>query len=249
MNKRFDNKVVIVTGAASGIGEATALEFAKEGAHVVLSDISDKGEEISKKWNAEGYSTIFVNTNVADEKDVINLIDQTVQKFGKLDVIFANAGINIEASVEDLEVDDWQKIIDVNLKSVYLCNKYAIKQFKKQGAGGAIVNTGSIHSLVARQGLAAYSASKGGVKMLTQQVAAEVSKDGIRANAVAPAYIKTPLINTLSKEVIKDLVALHPIGRLGEPMEVAKVVLFLASDDASFISGATLPIDGGYTAV
>jgi|SRR5690554_1000522 len=249
MNKRFEKRVVIATGAASGLGEATAIEFAKEGAHVVLSDISDKGKEVSDRLNNEGYSTIFVKADVADEKDVINLVNQAVEKFGKLDVMFANAGINIEATVENLELDDWQKVIDVNLKSVYLSNKYAIKQFRKQGTGGAIINTGSIHSLMARQGLAAYSASKGGVKMLTQQVASEVAKDGIRANAIAPGYIQTPLINTLSQDVIDSLVSLHPIGRLGQPIEVARTVLFLASDDASFISGVTLPIDGGYTAV
>lgn len=247
--KRFENKVVIATGAASGLGEATAVEFAKEGAHVVLADISDKGHEASERLNKEGYSTIFVKTDVADEKDVINVVNQAVEKFGRLDVMFANAGINIEATVEDLTVEDWHKVIDVNLKSVYLSNRYAIKQFKKQGTGGVIVNTGSIHSLVARWGLGAYSASKGGIKMLTQQVAAEEGKNGIRANAIAPAYIKTPLINVLSQDVIDGLVGLHPIGRLGEPIEVARVVLFLASDDASFISGATLPIDGGYTAL
>ena len=140
-------------------------------------------------------------------------------------------------------------MIDVNLKSVYLSDRYAIKQFKKQGTGGVIVNSGSIHSYVAREGLAAYSASKGGVKLLTQQIAAESGKDGIRAVAIAPGYIKTPLIDTLSKDVIDNLVNLHPIGRLGEPIEVAKTVLFLASDDASFITGVTIPIDGGYTSV
>lgn len=249
MNKRFEKRVVIATGAASGLGKATAIEFAKEGAHVVLSDISDKGKEVSDQLNSEGYSTIFVKADVANENNVISLVNQAVEKFGKLDVMFANAGINIEATVENLELDDWQKVIDINLKSVYLSNKYAIKQFKKQGKGGVIVNTGSIHSLMAREGLAAYSASKGGVKMLTQQVASEVAKDGIRANAIAPGYIETPLIHTLSQEVIDGLVGLHPIGRLGKPIEVAKTVLFLASDDASFISGVTLPIDGGYTAV
>lgn len=247
--KRFEDKVVIVTGAGSGLGEATALEFAKEGASVVLADISDKTAELSQQMNDDGYATIFVKTDVSDEDDVKNLVDQAVAKFGKLDVMFANAGINIEATVEDLETDDWQKVIDVNLKSVYLSDRYAIKQFRKQGTGGVIVNSGSIHSFVARQGLAAYAASKGGVKLLTQQIASEVSKDGIRAVAIAPAYIKTPLMNSLSPDVIDNLVSLHPIGRLGEPIEVARTVLFLASDDASFITGITLPIDGGYTSV
>jgi len=225
------------------------LEFVKEGAKVVLADISDKTAELSKSLNDQGYSTIFVKTDVSKEADVKNLVEQTVAKFGKLDVMFANAGINIESTVEDLESDAWQKVIDINLKSVYLSDRYAIRQFRKQGTGGVIVNSGSIHSLVAREGLAAYSASKGGVKLLTQQIASEVSKYGIRAVAIAPGYIKTPLIETLSKEVVDNLVNLHPIGRLGEPREVARTVLFLASDDASFITDVTLPIDGGYTSV
>lgn len=188
--KRFENKVAIVTGAGSGLGEATALEFAKEGASVVLADISDQTAELSEKMNADEYSTIFVKTNVADEADIANLVEQTVAKFGKLDIMFANAGINIEKTLENLETDDWQKVIDVNLKSVYLSDRYAIKQFRKQETGGVIINSGSIHSLVAREGLAAYAATKGGVKLLTQQIAAEVSRDGIRAVRLLPDISK-----------------------------------------------------------
>lgn len=247
---RFQDKVVIVTGAASGLGEATVLEFVKEGAKVMLADIAaDKGQAYSDELNAKGYNTAFMKTDVASEQDIQALVAKTVEQFGKLDVMFANAGINIGADLHDLDFDNWKKVIDVNLTSVYLSDKYAIEQFLKQGNGGVIVNTGSIHSLVARDGLAPYSASKGGVKMLTQQIAARYSREGIRANAIAPAYIETPLINTLTPEVIAGLVDLHPIGRLGKPIEVARTVLFLASEDASYITGITLPIDGGYTAV
>jgi NAD(P)-dependent dehydrogenase (short-subunit alcohol dehydrogenase family) len=246
---RFEDKVVIVTGGASGLGEATVLEFVKEGAKVAIADISDEGQVLSEELNSQGNDTIYVRTDVSKEDEIKNLVEKTVEKYGKLDVMFANAGINIGADIHDLDLATWQKVIDVNLTSVYLSDKYAIEQFQKQGSGGVIVNSGSIHSLVAKDALAPYSASKGGVKMLTQQVASRYSKEGIRANAIAPGYIRTPLTNTLSQEVIDELASLHPIGRLGKPIEVAKAVLFLASDDASFITGVTLPIDGGFTAV
>lgn len=246
---RFQDRVAIVTGGASGLGEATVSEFVKEGAKVVIADLSEKGQAYSDELNTQGYDTIFVQTDVSKEDDVKNLVAKTVETYGKLDIMFANAGINIEADVHDLDLTQWQKVIDVNLTSVFLSNKYAIQQFLEQDTGGTIINTGSIHSLVARDGLVPYSAAKGGVKMLTQQVASKYSKEGIRANAIAPGYIETPLINTLSQDVIDGLVELHPMGRLGKPVEVAKTVLFLASDDAAFISGVTLPIDGGYTAV
>ncbi len=246
---RFQDKVAIVTGGASGLGEATVLEFVKEGAKVAIADISEKGQVFSEELNSKGYETIFVKTDVSREDEIKNLVSKTVEKYGKLDVMFANAGINIEADVHNLDLATWYKVIDVNLTSVFLSDKYAIEQFQKQGTGGVIINTGSIHSLVAREGLVPYSASKGGIKMLTQQIAARYSKEGVRANAIAPGYIETPLMNTLSQSVIDKLAGLHPMGRLGKPVEVAKTVLFLASDDSSFISGVTLPIDGGYTAV
>lgn len=247
---RFEDKVVIVTGGASGIGEATVIEFAGEGAKVVIADIAvDEGEALARQLQQKGDEALFVKTDVSVEKDVKRLIDQVVETYGKVDVLFANAGMNIPADPHELAFEQWQKVIDVNLTSVFLSNKYAIKQFQAQGNGGVIINTGSIHSLVALDKQTVNSASKGGVKMLTQQVAARYAKEGIRANMIAPGYIETPLLQALSEEKIAELVDLHPIGRLGEPSEVAKTVLFLASDDASFISGITLPIDGGYTSL
>lgn len=151
--------------------------------------------------------------------------------------------------MDQLELEKWQKVVDVNLTSTFLCNKYAVQQFKKQGGGGAIVNNGSIHSFVARRGLTAYASTKGGVKMLTQMVGTTYAKEGIRCNMICPAYINTPLTLTVSPEIRGHLAELHPIGRLGEPIEVARAVLFLASDEASYITGTSLKVDGGYTAV
>lgn len=247
---RFEGKVIIVTGGANGLGEAAVIEFVKEGGRVAIADINEElGNKLSESLNSQGYETLFVKTDVSKEDDMKQLVERTVEHFGKLDVMHANAGINIEADIHELSAEKFDKVIAVNLRSVYLSNKYATEQFLKQGTGGAIVNTGSIHSLVARNGLAAYATSKGGVKMLTQQMASRYSKDGIRTNAIAPGYIHTSLTNTLSPDVIESLAGLHPMGRMGEPIEVARAVLFLASDEASFISGVVLPIDGAYSAV
>ncbi len=168
---RFTNKAVIVTGAASGLGESAAMAFAAEGAKVIVSDISiEQGQAVVNKITAQGGQAFFVKADVSNEEEVKNLFEQAVEQYGKVDVIFANAGINIEANVDELDSKDWQKIIDINLNGVFYCDKYAVQQFKKQGTGGAIVNNGSIHSMVARDKLTAYSAAKGGVKMLTQMV-------------------------------------------------------------------------------
>lgn len=247
---RFVDKVVIVTGAASGLGESAALAFAAEGAKVIVSDISvQQGQAVVDRIASQGGQAHFVRTDVSSETEVQALFDEAVSQFGKVDVVFANAGINIEADVDELATSDWQKVIDINLNGVFYCNKYAVQQFKKQGTGGAIVNNGSIHSHVARDKLTAYSASKGGVKMLTQMVGTSHAKEGIRCNMVCPGYINTPLTETITPEIRAGIAALHPIGRMGEPKEVSAAVLFLASDDASFITGTTLLVDGGYTAV
>ncbi|UQW97840.1 glucose 1-dehydrogenase [Rummeliibacillus sp. G93] len=249
MADRFKGKTVIVTGGASGIGEATVVEFAKEGANVVISDMSDKGQALSDQLNQDGYQTMFMKTNVTEEEEVQRLVEETVSKYGSLDVLFANAGIGAATLVHEMNYADWKKVIDVNLNGVFLCNKYALAQMLKQETGGAIVNNDSIHGFVGKPGVSAYAASKGGVKLLTQTATSEYAAKGIRINNVNPGYIDTPLLAGMPEEAKQELIDLHPIGRLGRPEEVAKAVLFLASDDASFISGASLLVDGGYTAV
>ena len=190
-----------------------------------------------------------MKTDVSNEEQVKDLMEKTVNKYGKLDIMFANAGIANEGGLHDIDLDKWTRTIDINLTGVYLSDKYAIEQMRKQGHGGAIINTGSIHSIAGKVGVTAYSASKGGVKLLTQTLGATYAKEGIRVNAIAPGYIDTPLIAKAQGSYRDKLIKLHPMGRLGQPEEIAKAVLFLASDDASFVSGTLLAVDGGYTAV
>ncbi|UYZ00722.1 SDR family oxidoreductase [Peribacillus frigoritolerans] len=246
---KLENKVAIVTGGASGIGASTAQLFAEEGAKVVIADFADHGRAVSEELNGKGYDTLFVKTDVTNENNVKNMIEETVNKYGKLDIMFANAGIARDGNIHELSYEQWQKTIDINLSGVFLSDKYAIEQMQKQSTGGAIVNTGSIHSHAGKPGVTAYSAAKGGVKLLTQTLGATYAKDGIRVNAVCPGYIDTPLIAEAQGEIRQGLIDLHPIGRLGRAEEVAKAVLFLASDDASFVTGTSLIVDGGYTAV
>lgn len=246
---RFKDKVAIVTGGASGIGAVTVRSFAEEGAKVVIADFADAGQQVSDSLNQEGFDTLFVKTDVTSEEQVKNLISETVNKYGKLDIMFANAGIARDGNIHELTYESWQTTIDINLNGVFLSDKYAIEQFRLQGNGGVVVNTGSIHSLAGRAGVTAYSSAKGGVKLLTQTLGATYAKEGIRVNAVAPGYIDTPLIAAAQGSVRDYLINLHPMGRLGKPEEVAKAVLFLASEDASFVSGSMLVVDGGYTAV
>lgn len=245
---RFENKVAIVTGGASGIGETTVRAFAKEGAKVVIADFSPRGQELSDELNAGGFDALFVKTDVTREDEVKHMVSATVEKFGRVDILFANAGIAKDAPAHQLSMEDWQRTIDINLTGVFLCDKYVIEQMLAQGSGGAIVNCGSIHSHAGKAGVTAYSSAKGGVKLLSQTLGITYAKQGIRVNAVCPGYIDTPLIAGRDKAMNEHLISLHPMGRLGKPEEVAKAVLFLASDDASFITGTSLLVDGGYTA-
>lgn len=247
---RMDNKVCIITGSTSGIGEACAKDMAAEGGKVVVSGRNkEKGDKIVDEIKKAGGEAVFIKADVVIEDDVKNLVAKTVETFGKLDVMVANSGIVILGEPHEVETDDWDKVIDVNLKGVFLADKYAIQQFIEQKTGGSIVNTGSIHSFAAKPGLTSYAVAKGGVAMLTKMAGTSYAAKGIRANFVAPGYVDTPLLTALPKETYKALQDLHPIGRLAKPMEVAKAVTFLASDDASDITGTSLLVDGGYTAV
>ncbi|MBG9943387.1 glucose 1-dehydrogenase [Brevibacillus formosus] len=245
---RLEGKVAIVTGGASGIGETTVRLFAKEGAKVVIADFSPRGNELAEELNQAGFDALFVKTDVTKEEEVKNMVSATVEKYGKVDILFANAGIAKDAPGHLLSMDDWQRTIDINLTGVFLCDKYVIEQMLAQGTGGAIVNCGSIHSHAGKAGVTAYSSAKGGVKLLTQTLGLTYAKQGIRVNAVCPGYIDTPLIAGRNEALNEHLIGLHPMGRLGKPEEVAKAVLFLASDDASFVTGTSLLVDGGYTA-
>lgn len=246
---RFQNKVVVVTGGAGGIGAATATLFAEEGAHVVIADYSDKGQELAGELRRRGWSGCFIKTDVTKEEEVVRMVNRTVGDYGRLDILFANAGIGCDGPTDQIDYEMWQRTIEINLSGVFLCNKHAVKQMLHQSGGGVIVNCGSVHSHVAKSRVAAYAAAKGGVKMLTQSTAVAYASKGIRVNMVCPGYIHTSLLDGLNDEMTRYLTGLHPIGRLGQPEEVAKAVLFLASEDASFITGTSLFVDGGYTAV
>ncbi|GEK32950.1 SDR family NAD(P)-dependent oxidoreductase [Kurthia sibirica] len=245
---KFNNKVVIITGGASGIGKQTAISFANEGAKVVIADFSDQGQQVVEDLIAVGKEALFVKTDVTNEEQVKNMITVTVETFGELNIMFANAGIANDGPAAELSFESWKRTIDINLSGVFLCDKYAVEQFKKQQTAGVIVNTGSIHSFVSRGSTTAYASAKGGVKLLTQALCVQYAKENIRVNAVCPGYIETPLLKMASEADKAGLAAMHPQGRLGTPTEVANAVLFLASDDASFINGTTLLVDGGYTA-
>lgn len=246
---RLQNKVAIVTGGAGGIGETTARLFAEEGASVVIADLSGKGQDVSDALNERGLETCYMRTDVTKEDEVIRMVTQAVQRYGRVDSLFAGAGIASDGPADQVDLDVWQRTIEVNLTGVFLCNKHAIKQMLLQGHGGTIVNCGSVHSHVGKARVAAYAASKGGVEMFTKSTAVAYASKGIRVNAVCPGYIHTNLISGLDERIVNVLIGQHPIGRLGTAEEVAKAVLFLTSDDASFITGTSLLVDGGYTAV
>jgi NAD(P)-dependent dehydrogenase (short-subunit alcohol dehydrogenase family) len=253
MTDNFKGQVALVTGGASGIGRATALAFAEAGAQVVVSDVDVTGgqETVDLIEQAGGEATFFA-VDVTQAQEVESLIAHTIETYGQLDCAFNNAGIagEVGATVDCTE-ENWDRVIDINLKGVWLCMKYEIPHMLERGKG-AIVNTASAAGTVALPSLPAYTASKHGVIGLTRNAAVEYAKEGIRVNAVCPGSILTPFATGLmgdDPEVIKEEGELHPVGRMGTPKEVAQAVLWLCSDDASFVTAHPMAVDGGLVAL
>jgi NAD(P)-dependent dehydrogenase (short-subunit alcohol dehydrogenase family) len=254
---RLDGKVAVITGAGSGIGKSTALLFAQNGADLVLAGRNaELTQATAREAESSGRRVLFVRTDVGRLEDVQRLCERTRQEFGRLDIVFNNAGIEgptPPVPIEQTEETDWDKVIAVNLKGTFLVTKCLVPLLKATG-GGSIVNNASILGRVGFALTLAYSSSKGGMIQFTKSLALELAPFGIRVNAVAPGFIETAMVDRVieasleEQHLYKTLVSLHPLGRLGRPEEVAKAVLFLASDDASFITGSALTVDGGYTA-
>ncbi len=242
-------KTAIVTGGTSGIGLATAEALLKKGAKVIISGRGAKrGAEAEAKLKEISPDVVYCQTDTSNEEDVKKLVDYAVEKFGSLDIMFNNAGIGIQAPVDQMSGDDFRKVIDINLNGVFYGIKYAAMQMKKQGKGGAIISTSSIEGFIGDPMIPSYNAAKGGVNILTKSSALALAKDGIRVNTVNPGYITTGMVNedTMGKEGIKHLISLHPLGRLGTSEEIAHGVIFLIENE--FVTGFNLLIDGGYTA-
>jgi NAD(P)-dependent dehydrogenase (short-subunit alcohol dehydrogenase family) len=246
MMGRLDNKVAVITGAASGIGRATARRFAAEGASVVVADFDDvHGPEIAEEING-----LFVKVDVADEQSVIAMYDKTVEVYGGIDVLFNNAGISPadDDSILTTGLDAWKRVQDVNLTSVYLCCRFGIPHLQQRG-GGSIINTASFVAVLgSATSQISYTASKGGVLAMSRELAVQFAREKIRVNALCPGPVNTPLLIELfakdPERAARRLVHV-PMGRFGEPEEIANAVLFLASDDSSFVTATTFMVDGG----
>ena len=245
---RLQGKTMIVTGGASGIGLATVERCLKEGAKVVLSDLAGSdGAARAQALDAMGARCLFMPCDVTSTEQVDALVANTVEQWGSVDIVFANAGIGGTGDAADTTDADYLRTIDINLNGVFRTARAALRQMYRQGSG-SIINCASILGALGQSGTVAYSAAKGGVLNLTRTLAIEAAPRGVRVNSIGPGYIDTPLLKDFPDEMRQALIRLHPIGRLGRDEEVANAVLFLGSDEASFVTGAYLLVDGGYAA-
>lgn len=238
---RLENKVAIITGGSRGIGRATAELFAEEGATVVVADLS-----LETPFDSD--SIVFIEHDVTSVTAWTDLVSQVVTRFGSVDILFNNAGIvGSYEPVDSTDLDDWHRILDINVNGIFYGVRAVVPVMRKQGSG-SIINTSSIWGIASAAGVAAYSTSKGAVRLLSKNIALSYVQDGIRSNSLHPGIIDTPLIDAQDRDITAGVVAATPMNRLGSPREIAYGVLFLASDESSYMTGAELVIDGGYTA-
>ncbi|MHA1925484.1 MAG: SDR family NAD(P)-dependent oxidoreductase [Candidatus Thorarchaeota archaeon] len=249
--KRLENKIVVITGVSAGIGRASALLFAEEGATVIGADIDEiQGSEVEAAIQEAGGTGYFVKADVSNQEDVANLFAKA-KELGGVDVLFNNAGVEVVKSLQDTTEEEWDRSVSVNLKSVYLCIKYALPQMEKKRKG-VIISNSSAAGLVGSFS-PSYSAAKGGIISLTKALAVDLGPSSIRVNCICPGAIETPMLERVikmqgdPKEVRERRLKNYPVGRFGTSEEVAYTALFLASDESSFITGAVLPVDGGFT--
>ena len=240
----FKEKVAVVTGGASGIGLATTKKLLSEGANVVILDLKMDEEII----NSLDENVLYLKCDVSNEENVKNCIEEIIKKFDHIDYLVANAGIGGSASKpHEVSMDEWNKVISVNQTGIFLLNKYVINEMLKSGKG-AVVNTSSMYGLVGSTTSFAYSASKGAINQMTRSLALTYARDNIRVNAIAPGYVDTPILSMVPDNIKEAMGNELPIGRLGKDTEIANLICYLLSDDASFITGAIISIDGGFTA-
>ena len=250
---RLKGKVAIVTGGGAGIGEACCTLFADEGAHVVVAEVNDQdGRAVAETISKGGGSAHHVHCNVAIEEDVVALVEETLRVYGTIDVLVNNAGIVLLKNALDTSLDEWSNIVNINLRGVWLCSRYALPTMLAKGKG-SIVNIASVHGLQTLKDMTAYASTKGGVLAMTRAMALDHAPK-VRVNSILPGYIATNMWQKVldtsddPEQLTRDSIAVQPMGRLGTPMDVARGALFLASDESEWITGTSLTIDGGITA-